>query len=135
MLYPHAEAHSGASQVFKMDLNGFELSLESIFVYARMHLWHILLQAINEIIDNPWVISYDVLIIRILQLHCFTIVFWIHCSFFIVYLFDGKFADQMFFFFLQGKICMPEKSGASQRFCARARPIGIGHRTCPDLII
>ena len=116
MLYPHAEAHSGASQVFKMDLNGFELSLESIFVYARMHLWHILLQTINEIIDNPWVISYDVLIIRILQLHCFTIVFWIHCSFFIVYLFDGKFADQMCFSFYKAKYACPKNRARLRGF-------------------
>ena len=45
----------------------------------------------------------------------FTIVF---VTFPLLYLFDCNFVDLLIFFFLQGKICAPKKSGASQRSSA-----------------
>ena len=37
-------------------------------------------------------------------------------TFLLFYLFDCKFVDLTIFYFLQDKICVPEKLGASQRF-------------------
>ena len=42
-------------------------------------------------------------------------------TFSLFYQFDCKFVDLMIFSFLQGKICAPDKSGASQRICAPDR--------------
>ena len=41
----------------------------------------------------------------------------------------------MLFFFLQDKMCMPEKSGPTQEVLGtRAHLIGIGHAVCQGLI-
>ena len=47
-------------------------------------------------------------------------VFWIQCKFFIV-LPNRLRTCRLMDFFLEGKICAPEKLGASQRFCAPER--------------
>ena len=39
----------------------------------------------------------------------------------------------MVFSFLQDEMCAPEKWGVSVVLRALARPIGIGHASCPDL--
>ena len=47
-------------------------------------------------------------------------VFGIHCTFFIALPIRLK-TCRFIFFFLQDKMCSPEKSGASQRFCVPER--------------
>ena len=47
----------------------------------------------------------------------FFIIFRIHCNFFIVLTTQLKTFGSNAFLYLQGKMCAPEKSGASKRLC------------------
>ena len=68
-------------------------------------------------------ISFDIIkyvnIIKILQGHwCSQQYLESNVTFSLFYLFDWKFVDLMFFSFLPGKTCAPEKSSAPRKFCA-----------------
>ena len=64
----------------------------------------------------------------------FMIVLGIHCNFLIDLPICLKTCRSNFFFFLQGKMCAPEKSGASQRFCAPICP-GLETTYCDTFIL
>ena len=60
--------------------------------------------------------------IKILQVHlCPQLYLDFNVTFSRFYLFDWKFVDLMVFSFSLGKLCAPEKSGATWRFCAPDR--------------
>ena len=87
---------------------------------------------------NPWVdktIFYAIryINIKISSVLVFTISFGTHYNFFIVLPIRLQICRSNDFSFLQGKICIQEKSGASQVLRARARPIGIGAVIRPGL--
>ena len=111
--------------------------LSWVFERFWLHLWPVLMQAINhfpihEKIKQFWhhrIYKHQ----NVTSTLVFTIVFEIHRTFSLFYLFDWKFTDLIIFFFVMQNVCAQKIAKVSEVLRTQAHLISIRCTICPAL--